>query len=407
VRVLFLSPRQCWPPQSGAKLREYYLLRALALECDVEYAYFSEANASAVSPEDLSFPVSVHAVPKPPMYRPTQLLQGLLGPWPLPVVNYTAPAMQETVRRIASGKQFDVIHLDSIHMVRYGAMLQVAGSNAFIVYDWHNIESEAMQRYGETVDSLPHRTYAALTARKLACLERRILRESAGHVVCSSREREQLLDIVPSARVATIENGVDCAYFARPEDSAASSSASPHFIYVGSMDYFPNIDAVTHFAQHVWPAVRKQTPDAKLSIVGARPVPAVQALSEIPGITVTGTVPDVRPYYHDATASIVPLRTGGGTRLKILESMAAGVPVVSSTLGAEGLDVLPEADILIAEPDDATRWATLLAELATSPPRREALASNALRLVRERYDWPILGQKLVRLYREWLQKPSR
>lgn len=375
------------------------------MTCNVEYAYFAEGDSAPVCADDLGFPVSVHAVPKPSMYKPAQLLQGVLGPWPLPVVNYTAPEMEETVRRIASDKQFDIIHLDSIHMVRYAAMLEGMGSKASVVYDWHNIESEAMQRYGETVGSLSHRAYAMITARKLRSLERRILQEAEGHVVCSKREREQLLDAVPTARVQTIENGVDCTYFApSPDALEREPGSSPHFVYVGSMDYFPNIDAVTSFVQQVWPQVRKQLPDAMLSIVGARPVPVVQALGEIPGIAVTGTVPDVRPYYHAATASIVPLRTGGGTRLKILESMAAGVPVVSSSLGAEGLDVLPEANILIAEPSDADRWASLLAELATTPQRSHALASNALRLVRERYDWPILGQKLVDLYQAWLRE---
>lgn len=404
VRVLFLSPRQCWPPQSGAKLREYHLLRALSRECEVEYAYFAEPGADAVSAADLGFAVSIHAVSKPAMYGPGQVARGLLGSWPLPVVNYTAPAMAETVLRIAGAKEFDLIHLDSIHMVRYAGMLATAGSKAPVVYDWHNIESEAMQRYGQTVGSLPRRVYAGLTARRLASLERRILREAMGHIVCSGREREQLLDAVPSARIEVIENGVDCEYFAPGEDAAESlaTGAAPRFVFVGSMDYFPNIEAATSFVRLIWPSVREQAPGAELQIVGARPTEAVQALGGIEGVTVTGTVPDVRPYYHGATASIVPLRTGGGTRLKILESMAAGVPVVSSALGAEGLGVTPEANILMAEPDDRERWVFHLLQLADNPERRQALAANALRLVRERYDWPILGEKLVGLYRRWL-----
>jgi glycosyltransferase involved in cell wall biosynthesis len=121
------------------------------------------------------------------------------------------------------------------------------------------------------------------------------------------------------------------------------------------------------------------------------------------GVTVTGTVPDVRPYYHDALAAIVPLRTGGGTRLKILEAMAAGVPVVSTPLGAEGLAVTPGENILLADPDDAETWVNHLEQLTGSAPARKALSASALELVRTTYDWAILGRKLCNTYEGWLR----
>jgi polysaccharide biosynthesis protein PslH len=221
--------------------------------------------------------------------------------------------------------------------------------------------------------------------------------------VCSERERAQLLELVPEARIAVIENGVDCAYFAEPAESEeAEPSSEARFVFVGSMDYFPNADAVLHFANRIWPAVRKRLPGAKLDVVGARPSGAVRALRKHDGIVVTGTVPDVRPFYQRATASVVPLRTGGGTRLKILESMAAGVPVVSTALGAEGLAVEPDKHYLLAGEDDAEAWARHLASLATDGARREALAAAGKSLASERYDWPVIGARLVETYREWL-----
>jgi len=406
LRVLFLSPRQCFPPQSGAKLREFHLLRALARDCEVVYAYFQEPGSAPATVDDMGVQLSIHAVPKPAMYRPGQIAKGLLGAWPLPVVNYTASAMLETVLRLGRERPFDLIHLDSIHMIRYAGALAAEGMGAPVVYDWHNIESEAMRRYGQTVASLPRKVYASLTASKLESLERRILREATGHIVCSAREQRQLREIAPRAQVEVIDNGVDCAYFAPDADAVPPVAAAdaPRFVFVGSMDYFPNIDATTAFVQRVWPAVRQRLPQAELAIVGARPVEAVRTLGNTPGVTVTGTVPDVRPYYHEATASLVPLRTGGGTRLKILESMAAGIPVVSSTLGAEGLDVTPNGNIRIVEPDDVAGWVETLAELATTPAHRQALAQNGEKLVRQHYDWPILGRKMVALYRSWLKQ---
>jgi glycosyltransferase involved in cell wall biosynthesis len=172
-------------------------------------------------------------------------------------------------------------------------------------------------------------------------------------------------------------------------------------VFVGKMDYYPNIEAIIGFANTTWPLVRAQLTGLTLSIVGASPTAAVQALASIPGVEVNGTVPDVRPYYRDALAAVVPLRTGGGTRLKILEAMAAGVPVVSSTLGAEGLAVTPGGDILISDPDDPQSWVRNLAELE-SEERRSQIVAQALRLVETRYDWNTLGESLIETYQGWM-----
>src|SRR5262249_18577619 len=151
------------------------------------------------------------------------------------------------------------------------------------------------------------------------------------------RERAQLSAIEPRARIAVVENGVDTERFASAQSS--TPGVCRDFIFVGNMDYYPNIEAAVSFATNIWPQLRSRIRDTRLAIVGANPTTAVHTLSRIPGVTVTGTVPDVRPYYGNALAAIVPLRTGGGTRLKILEAMAASVPVVSTPMGAEGLEV--------------------------------------------------------------------
>src|SRR5205085_8351398 len=142
------------------------------------------------------------------------------------------------------------------------------------------------------------------------------------------QERQQLLKLAPGARISVIDNGVDTTYFSE----GAAGSEKNRILFVGSMNYHPNIEAAVAFARELWPALKKHMPGYKLTILGANPDPAVIALRELDGVEVTGTVPDVRPYYREALAAIVPLRSGGGTRLKILEAMAAGVPVISSEL---------------------------------------------------------------------------
>jgi glycosyltransferase involved in cell wall biosynthesis len=341
------------------------------------------------------------AIPKPPAYGPAKLVRGVVGRWPLPVLNYTSAEMSAAVDRVAGANTYDLVHLDGIHMIRYGEIAtRRGGSRTRIVYNWHNIESEAMLRFSATVASPAKRWYARLTASKLASLEREILKTGFGHVVCSQRELEELRHIAPSARIAVIENGVDVASFS-PGTVAAPRTRK--LVFVGLMDYYPNVEAATSFARNIWPRLRQRFPNLELWIVGASPTPTVVQLGNLEGVTVTGTVPEVFPYYRGALAAIVPLRTGGGTRLKILEAMAAGVPVISTSLGAEGLAVTSGQNILLAGPDDAETWLRHLEQLEASESGRSALSAAALDLVRTTYDWEILGRKLSDTYEEWLR----
>jgi glycosyltransferase involved in cell wall biosynthesis len=268
------------------------------------------------------------------------------------------------------------------------------------VYDWHNIESELMRRYAANVDSLPRKVYAGLTARRLARLEKRILGGAFGHVVCSQREKEKLLAIAPSARIAVIANGVDTERFA----PAAEAVPRRRLIYVGAMDFHANIDAARWFTRHAWPAIHQRFPEWRLTLIGSNPAPSVRDLEREPNVEVTGTVPDVAPYYRDAVAAIVPLRTGGGTRLKILEAMAAGVPVLSTPQGAEGLEVSPGTDIEVIECDGG--WLPALTAIATDPGIWNARSAAGLALVRAQYDWRLLGDRLYEAYRSWLSSTA-
>jgi glycosyltransferase involved in cell wall biosynthesis len=304
--------------------------------------------------------------------------------------------MSAAVARLTRRTKFDLVHLDAIHMMRYGGAL-AAQPEMKTVYNWHNIESELMQRYNETAATPAKRWYAGRTAAKLRAREGDILRIATGHVVCSPRERDQLQRLAPEARVAVVLNGVDMQYFA---NAGAGSAAGRDLIFVGSMAYPPNAEAAVFFSRNVWPVIRKRMPDVRLMIVGAIPLPEVLALAQLPGVTVTGTVPDVRPYYASALAAIVPLLAGSGTRLKILEAMAAGVPVISTPVGAEGLEATPGRDFLIAQADDPEEWISQLKDLAG---QRESLVAAGLDLVRTHYDWEAIGEELWSTYQGWLR----
>jgi glycosyltransferase involved in cell wall biosynthesis len=398
MRILFVSPRQCWPIASGANLREYHFLRGLAEPSELTYAFFREPAFEAPTAEDLPFCNAIEPVLRPPVYNAGRLVRGLLGRYPLPVVNYTSAEMTATIARLASATPFDAVHFDSTHMAAYVPVVRKLLPRARIFFDWHNIESEGMRRFAEVTPSTAKAMYARLTARKMESLERDLVRKPFGHFVCSERERERLAEIAPGSRVEVIENGVDTSSFPRP------SAAGQRILFVGLMAYHANIDAVTWFVREIWPAVRGRFPDKVLTIVGAKPAAEVLALAAEPGVEVTGTVPDVKPYYNGAFAAIAPLRTGAGTRLKILEAMAARIPVISTAIGAEGLGIRPGSDILLAETPD--EWVEAFARLHDQT-FRDALTTAAHQLASDRYDWSIIRAVLYRTFSRWMQDGTR
>ena len=229
-------------------------------------------------------------------------------------------------------------------------------------------------------------------------LENQLLQLGHAHTVCSEREREILLRRVPQARIEVVANGVDVEFFAA---NPTQDGVRRDLVFMGRMDYHANIDAALYFAKKIWPRVRARRPELRFAVVGSQPTNDVLALRDLAGVTVTGTVDDVRPFYHNALAAVVPLRVGGGTRLKILEAMAAGTPVVSTTLGAEGLAVTAGRDILIADSSEA--MADTIASLQPKTLEWQSLITNARTLVQAQYDWSVSGEVLLRLYAEQLE----
>ncbi len=371
----------------------------LATQNDLTHVSFAAAP-TAMSASELPFCTRLLSVPKPRAYRPDRIVRGLIGRWPLPVLNYTSGQMKRTLAQEQDRKSFDLIHLDSIHLAAYMPGLR-RKTSAPVVIDWHNVESELMARFADNLRPSARKLYASRTANKLAAIEKQVLEQAAGHIACSERDAEQLRTMAPQARVAVIGNGVDVASFA---NNPAGVAERFRLVFVGSMDYHANVEAACLFARDSWPGIRKSFPGWRLTLVGSNPAAEVQALAEENSIEVTGTVPDVRPYYSEAFAAIVPLRTGGGTRLKILEAMAAGIPVLSTSLGAEGLDVSDGTNILICNSNE--NWQVSLASLAGDRELWDRMAHGGRALVQERYDWRILGDLLVRTYEQWFARAA-
>ena len=397
MRVLYFSPRIAWPVISGAHLRDFYFAQYLAQKAQLTYiglvADDAEKQADLLR-QQLGHDAQVIALRRDATYRRTNILRGLIGPTPLNVLNYTSPRVLAEVDRIVREQSFDTIQIESMHLIAYARRIRQLAPQSRLILDWHNIESEILARYAEN-DSNPLRAwYARRTSDLSRNVENELLRLCDAHTVCSGREREVLHQRVPEARIEVVGNGVDCEFFA---GNPTPGGARNDVLFMGRMDYHANIDAALYFASKTWPLIHARRPELRLVIVGAQPAKAILALRE-QGITVTGTVDDVRPYYQSALTSVVPLRVGGGTRLKVLEAMAAGTPVISTTLGAEGLEVTPGKDIVIADSPQA--MADAVVSLQAGSQQWREIAANGRRLVKARYDWSVVGAILWRLHME-------
>ncbi len=411
-RILYFAPKECWPPSTGAQLRNFYLARELAAGGErVTYLGFSDEKARAEQKDSYQFenrnPVGewcedLITIPLESSYSVGKLARGLIGKTPLPILNYTTPAMQQKLAQVLDEKDFDIVQVEGLHLADYLPILRAARSKPKLICDWHNVESELMQRYGEQETSLPRRVYARMTAKRMADMEKRIINLFDAHVTVSERDRDQIMQWSPTVPVHVIENGVNVEYY-----SPKAGEEMPkqfRIVFIGSMDYHANTEAVTRFAESVWPRIYEKYPDLVFTIVGRNPTPEVSALNDKPGIEVTGRVRDVRSYCREALASVVPLRIGGGSRLKILEAMAADLPIVSTRLGAEGIETRHGENILLADSDDDFTQAIL--RLCADENERLKLTRAGRALVEQHYDWSVLAARLREIHEGLLAQKS-
>jgi sugar transferase (PEP-CTERM/EpsH1 system associated) len=402
MRVLYFSPRICWPTISGAHLRDYYFARTLARNAHLTYVGLVNEDSTAQAEQlrqrlEPQRGTKVYALRREAGYRKANIIRGLIGPTPLNVLNYTSQKVIAALDPILREQTFDVIQIESMHLIAYAQYIRQVAPRTRLILDWHNIESEILARYAENDSNKLRAIYARRTSVLSRGVEDQLLRLCHAHTVCSERERQVLLSRVPDARIEVVGNGVDCEFFA---DGAAQAAEKRDVLYMGRMDYHANIDAALYFVKTTWPLIHARRPELRLAIVGAQPPDQIRALAS-DNVVVTGTVDDVRPYYHSALVSVVPLRVGGGTRLKVLEAMAAGTPVVSTTLGGEGLAITHGKDILIADTPEA--MADAVVTMQANSPQRQELIANARRLVETRYDWNVVGEILLRLHVEQVE----
>ncbi|MFB6273384.1 MAG: glycosyltransferase [Salinibacter sp.] len=378
-----LSPTVPWPLDLGGKIRIWHTFKQLSAEHQVSIACAAQEPAASEGVDYLTeLAEAVHVTRVPPQPRWRASWRTIASADPYRVVKFHREDLKRWLLNHLAAESYDLIWVQFLNMLTH--LSDDVLSRNVIVLDQHNADERVWASYAHE-GSIVNRAFAQQNLWKLRRFQRRMLDYVDVVLSVSDDEAAFMRSRVPtSCEVWTMPNGVDVDGF-HPGPAHADVLREPVILFCGSMDVTMNVDAAVRFANRIFPTVQAHHPEAMFWIVGRRPTRAVQELDEREGIQVTGDVADVRPYYERATVLVVPFRYGAGTKLKVLEAMAMGVPVVATPVGCQGIDVEPGRHLYVEESDEP--FAERVTELVQDPDARARLARAGRELVEARYSW--------------------
>jgi glycosyltransferase involved in cell wall biosynthesis len=406
MRVAIVDEELPYPPNSGKRIRTFQLISRLAERHQITYVCHRNADAEEVEQAEavfgeLGIETMVVSRPVQPRSGPGfygRLAANLLSPLPYSVTSHTSDELLHAMRTVNDRQDIDLWQAE---WTPYAQSFQVLG-NARRLIMAHNVESQIWRRYYESEPNPLKRWYIGLQWRKYERFERRVFQQADLTVGVSDEDVALIRDKFAGKRVEVISNGVDTAFF-QPDRAERDPN---QVLFLGSLDWRPNLDAVDQLLSMVVPAVRAQEPSARLCLVGRNPPEALcRRAASMPGVELHANVPDVRPFLDHSALMVVPLRIGGGSRLKILEAFAAGLPVISTRVGAEGLRVRDGDQLAIV--DHPEQMAARILTSLRDPRLGLAQAEAGRRLVEEEYDWRILADQLDELWTRMAQPGAR
>jgi sugar transferase (PEP-CTERM/EpsH1 system associated) len=387
--LLFLTPQFPFPPQKGTTLRNYNIIANLAARHEIDLLAFTDTTSAQVTPlHSLCRRIATTAIPHRATWR--RAANTLTSSWPDMGLRLWSMEFKHQMEAWLSNTVYDIIQVEGLELARYGQRAKdlCPADRTLVVFDNHNAEYLLQERIAQAERQArgwtPGAIYSTLQARKLRGFERRVCRQLDRVVAVSKADAEALRQLDPTVRADVIPNGIDTSFYRR--DVVKPLALAPHaLVFTGTMDFRPNVDAVLWFAQEVLPLIQQTVPDVHFYVVGQRPHARLEVLRGQPAITLTGGVADTRPYVADAAVYVIPLRMGGGTRLKLLEAWAMEAPVVSTRLGAEGFEVRHERELLLV--NDEAEFARAVVELLIDPDRAQALGQRGRMFAAAHYDW--------------------
>jgi sugar transferase (PEP-CTERM/EpsH1 system associated) len=382
MNVLWLKVGGLWPLTTGGRLRSFHILREMsrrhAVTLLTTHGPADDPDGLVAALPDARVLSVPHDIPKQGTPRfAAALVRSWGSPLPVDLFRCRVPALAERAERMLTGREVDLCIADFL-----AAMPNVPRRSPVPVVQFsHNVEHAIWKRLAGVETRPWARALLELEWRKMRRWEIAACRRVDLTVTVSRVDRERLAALAPDARLADIATGVDLEYF-RPDPAQETPGT---LVFTGAMDWYPNEDGILHFIDAVLPIVRRSAPDVGFTVVGRNPSARVREAAAAAGVAVTGTVPDVRPYVARGAVYVVPLRVGGGTRLKIFEALAMGKAVVSTRVGAEGLPM--ESGRHFVEADEPEAFAAAVVALLRDPARRAALGAAGRELVEARYGW--------------------
>lgn len=400
MQVVIVDEELPFPLNSGKRIRSFQLVSRLARRHQVTYICHRNADPTEAHQAEAHFCelgietiVVENAVPsKSGIGFYARLAANLASPLPYSVATHTSPALVQAIHEFASGRKVDLWQAE---WTPYAESLRSLGSDARLLIMAHNVESQIWRRYYENETDPLRRWYIGLQWRKFERFERRVFHKADRIVAVSPEDSILIRDHVDASRVDLVENGVDTDYF----QPGGSERVAGQFLFLGSLDWRPNLDAVEQLLNVIFPAVLAHQPSAQLCIVGRNPPESLrQRVAATPCVELHADVPDVRQFLARADLMLVPLRIGGGSRLKILEALAMKTPVLSTRLGAEGLDVQDGQHLALIE--SCGEMAQSILHHAQDRDKASMMADRGRTRVEDRYEWDILADHLERIWND-------
>jgi sugar transferase (PEP-CTERM/EpsH1 system associated) len=401
MKILMISQMLPYPPNTGALQRIFNLLRHVSAEHEVHLvAFYQKALlgdshtldecAAAVGEHCASLEVFEIPSDGHPLRWARLLALNVLSSTPFSVWRFRSRPMLDAVERLLQAHAFDAVHIETLALAPYA--FAAPGLPRIVMH--HNVESSLLFRRSRNEKNPLARAYLHRQAVKLESYEKRHMPDFDVNVAVSELDAEGLRELAPTARVEVIDNATDTEFFTpRP------GGERRELIFAGAMTWYPNRDAMIWFCREILPLIRERVPDVVMNVVGRGPGPVLEQVgNDDDAVNVLGFVDEVRDPMAAAAVYVVPLRVGGGTRLKILDAMAMGKAVVSTTVGAEGLDLTPGEDIVLA--DEPRDFADRVVELLDDDTRRVSIGQAARATAERRYSWSAIAPRLSAFYDE-------
>jgi sugar transferase (PEP-CTERM/EpsH1 system associated) len=388
--ILYLVHRLPFPPDKGDRIRAFHLLKFLAQQGPIHLAALADEPVTELAQESLTAVCEELAIVPLPLSRRLRMAWSLAAGRTASEGAFDSPRLRDILRAWCRRTRYGACLVSASSMVPYLGLPELKGIPA--VVDLVDVDSQKWFDYAAVAGPPRSRLYR-LEGRRLRRLEAELPSWTRAVTLVSEAEAELFRAFARPGRVEVVTNGVDLEYF-QPQEVELESGC----VFVGALDYYPNVDGVVWFCREVWPAIRRHQPEARFWLVGRRPVAAVRRLARIPGVEVVGQVPDVRPHYARAAVVIAPLRIARGVQNKLLEAMAMGKALLASPSTLAGLNAQPEVHFLRA--DSPLDWQEGMLRLMVDKPFRKHLGVAGRHYVEENHSWDRCLQPMGELLHE-------